>query len=531
LKQIDWSSVLVLTDVDLALKRFSEIFLSVLNKVSPFRDFKVRQKDNPWMCNEIFAGIKKRDILFAMFKRYKSRPGAYSEYCKQRNLVQRDIKFAKADFFRHKLNVNKDDSSKLWRQLGSLGYKTKGKGDDNVVLETEGVKCFSPLGVATIFNEFYTSVAAKLVNNLPLPSGLFGSLSDLFVKSYRNKGIFDPRFTLMPVRKHFINKQLSSLKPDKSTGLDDIPPRFLRDGAEFLVEPVCHIVNISILTETVPSGFKQARVKPLFKKGSRLDPGNYRPVSILSVLSKILERAVNGQLNEYLNSRGLLYEFQSGFRGKYSTDTCLMNLSDYVKGEISRGNYVGMVMIDLQKAFDCVDHGVLIQKLSAMGVSSLDWFRSYLGDREQCTHVKGVDSPFLGVTCGVPQGSILGPTLFLCYVNDMPVSLNCNLVLYADVSALIASGPDPNKLAEFLSGELGSCQRWLVDNKLSLHVGKTECILFWGSHKIKRAVEFVVKLGEDVVRRVTSVKYLGVTLDQALNFGEHLQLVLNKGIT
>ena len=139
---------------------------------------------------------------------------------------------------------------------------------------------------------------------------------------------------------------------------------------------------------------------------------------------------------------------------------------------------MGMVMIDLRKAFDTVDGDILIDKLSAMGVTSLDWFRSYMTNREQCTQVEGINSSFLDVTCGVPQGSILGPTLFLCYINDMSESLKCRLSLYADDSALIFSANDAAEIARFLSIELSNCSKWLVDNRLSLHVGKTECILF-----------------------------------------------------
>ena len=133
---------------------------------------------------------------------------------------------------------------------------------------------------------------------------------------------------------------MHSLNPNKAVGLDGVSSKFLRDGAEVLVEPVCHIINLSILTETVPRGFKQAKVIPLFKKGSRLDPGNYRPVSILSVLSKILERAVDGQLKEYLARKNVLFSKQSGFRSRFSTDTCLIGLTDFVKREIANGSCV-----------------------------------------------------------------------------------------------------------------------------------------------------------------------------------------------
>ena len=256
--------------------------------------------------------------------------------------------------------------------------------------------------------------------------------------------------------------------------------------------------------------------------------GNYRPVSILPVLSKILERAVNDQLNSFLSKHGLLYDFQSGFRRGYSTDTCLMNLNDYIKRQTSEGKVTGMILIDLQKAFDCVDHSLLIKKLSAMGVSSTDWFRSYLNDRVQCTQVGGIDSSFLDVSCGVPQGSILGPTLFLCYINDMVGALDCKLSLYADDSALVYSGSCPDTVAAFLSKELDKCQKWLIDNRLSLHLGKTECILFGSKRRLNADIQFDVSLDGAVVKRVVSVKYLGVFVDQYLDFSTHVEGLLKK---
>ena len=141
-----------------------------------------------------------------------------------------------------------------------------------------------------------------------------------------------------------------------------------------------------------------------------------------------------------------------------------------------------MVLLDLQKAFDTVDHDILCQKLEAMGIDFTDWFKSYLTNRKQVVIANDTMSETQTVTCGVPQGSILGPLLFLCYVNDMPVSVQCKLLLYADDSALLVEGKDPNLIAETLSNELNSCRHWLIDNKLSLHLGKTEAILF-GSKK------------------------------------------------
>ena len=468
LRKINWSDVYSAPNVDVALDTFNSLFLSAVNRIAPFRKIRIRKDTQPWMTSDILGHIQKRDNLFAKVRLDRGNTVLYKRYCVQRNFVQRCIKDAKSSFVERGIKECGNDSSKLWRQLGSLGHKAV-KVESDIALNSDGRTHFDPKVTSGLFNDFYTTVAKKLVNSLPSSSGIFGY--DFCVQFYRKKRVFSPAFSLSPVSRHFIRKQLLSLKVNKSTGLDGISSRFLRDGADGITDPVKHIINLSITSEIVPSDFKLARVKPLFKKGSRLDVGNYRPVSILPVLSKILERAVNDQLNEYLCNKGLLYDLQSGFRKGFSADTCLVNLNDFIKSEMSKGNFTGMVMIDLQKAFDCVDHGLLLRKLSAMGIVSTDWFRSYLSDRAQCTQVYGVDSSFSEVTCGVPQGSILGPTLFLCYINDMADALNCKLSLYADDSALVHSGADPDEVANFLSSELSICQSWLIDRPVLMFFG------------------------------------------------------------
>ena len=201
--------------------------------------------------------------------------------------MQRDVKFAKDNYFRRKLEESKGDSGKLWHQLRSLGYSSKGSDGSSVVLEDKGEKYFSLKDVTRLFNKFYTSVAADLVRKLPSPSGVFSPLSRLVSSFYQQRGCHRRRFVLMPVSGQFKRGILGRINSNKSTGLDDISARFLKDGVDFLVGPIKHIVNLSVMSEIVPDGFKDARVNPLYKKGSPLDPGNYRPVSILPVLSKV----------------------------------------------------------------------------------------------------------------------------------------------------------------------------------------------------------------------------------------------------
>ena len=186
-----------------------------------------------------------------------------------------------------------------------------------------------------------------------------------------------------------------------------------------------------------------------------------------------------------------------------------------------------MLLLDVQKAFDSVDHTILCKKLYAMGIDP-SWFNSYLSNRKQTVCINGIFSDFLDITCGVPQGSLLGPLLYLCYSNDMEVSVSCKLLLYADDSVLIVSDRQPNVISNKLSRELSSCNQWLIDNKLSLHVGKTECIIFGSRRKLNRLNGFSVTYESNEIKGKKSVKYLGVVIDQCLSGDTMANSVISK---
>ena len=234
---------------------------------------------------------------------------------------------------------------------------------------------------------------------------------------------------------------------------------------------------------------------------------------------------------QYLNDHSIIFENQSGFRSCYSTDTALISLADKIKCNNDNGLYTGMVLLDLQKAFDTVDHDILLSKLKAVGANGnvIKWFDSYLSGRNQVVDVNGVFSPPHSITCGVPQGSILGPLLFILYVNDMYSAVNCDLILYADDSALIVSGENVDDIGKELERELKSVSVWLEVNKLSLHLGKTESILF-GSSKasLNKVGNLEISCNGSEIKCTGSVKYLGAKLDQELSGNEMGLSVVKK---
>ena len=287
---------------------------------------------------------------------------------------------------------------------------------------------------------------------------------------------------------------------------------------------------MSIIQGVVPDDLKSARVIPIFKKNDKTSVGNYRPVSILSIVSKIYERVVYDQDESYFKVNKLLYKFQSGFRSGYSTDTCLIHLTDFIRTEMDKGHVIGMILLDLQKAFDTVDHSILLMKLRAAGLGDdiLRWFQSYLSDRHQLVDVSGTHSATAPITCGVPQGSILGPLLFLIYVNDMSAVVKNKLLLYADDSGILVSGKCKSSVETSLKADLHLVSQWLVDNKLSLHLGKTESILFGSKHRIRSNSALDITCNGTTIQPTSAVKYLGASIDQTLSFDSMARSVLKK---
>ena len=492
LKGVDWTELLSCFDVNMVWKIFSNKFIAILDQVAPIKQIRLKSRTEPWMSDMILENNRIRDKFLSKFRKNKNDKTLYKSYCKVRNKVQRDIKLAKSNYYSDKIRENKSNSKKLWDTLKGLGYRSTSKSENNIVLEIDDEFCCESNKVANHFNEFFTGVASQLTSKLPAATNKFSTDSEILKQLYRNKIKHKSRFRLKTISELDILKELQNVNIYKSTGLDNIPAKFIKDGAPALAPVIAKIINLSIDSNVVPDELKMARVKPLYKKNSRVDVGNYRPVSILNVISKILEKVVCIQLEKYLIENDILFEFQSGFRGGYSTETCLIHLTDYVRSQSAKGFFTGMVLLDLQKAIDTVDHSILCNKLKLMGVDSVEWFESYLGSRKQLVKVNGSVSELRDITCGVPQGSILGPLLFLCYINDLHVSVNCKAFLYADDTALMVSDKTSEKVKTVLGQELVNCNEWLTDNKLSLYLGKTESIIFGPRRKIKKVADFKI---------------------------------------
>ena len=269
--------------------------------------------------------------------------------------------------------------------------------------------------------------------------------------------------------------------------------------------------HVSLRHGEVPREWKSARVIPLFKKGKADDMDNYRPISILPAISKVLERVVHHQLLTHLQRHNILSPYQSGFRKRHSTEWAAMCFADSIRRNIDMGMMAGAVFIDLRKAFDTVHHDVLLRKLSGLGVTEdeLKWLTNYLSDRSQVVDFLGVSSSSEPVFSGVPQGSILGPLLFIIHLNDLPGAVaSCSVLMYADDTVIFCTGRQASTIEATLNRELNQIESWLRENNLFINVTKTESMIFGTSQRLANIDSFSININGSPIKRVSEFKYL-----------------------
>ena len=338
-------------------------------------------------------------------------------------------------------------------------------------------------------------------------------------------------FIFQKIRPKFILKQLQTLKESKATGLDNINSRLLKDASDVVAQPLTNIMNRSLVTGLIPFSWKKARVTPIYKDSDPLHPSNYRPISILPVVMKVFERAVQKQLLAYLKKNAILCEQQSGFREKHSTATATTEVTDFILKNMDQGLYTGAVYLDLKKAFDSVDIDTLLFKFDCLGIRNTEhlWFQNYLTNRSQCVIHNGSLSQEKLITSGVPQGSILGPVLFVLFVNDFPsVARHSKVVLYADDTVLLFSSTSSTEIQSCLNEDLISASKWFQANKLLLNISKCKWMLFGSQKRLKKCALPEISINNSPLEHVSTYKYLGLLLDCSLNWQPHINYVCKK---
>ena len=521
LEEVDWSLILSSNDVNVAFDNFNLIFINMFEKYFPEFEKHVKNKfkDKPWVTAEIKMKIKERNKLQ---KKYAKWPLTYNEDFKRlRNQVTNEIKMSKQRYFRDKFSRCSGDAKDTWKVINRVMCNDI-KEKPNINLDYDDRIISDSYELSNIFNDHFSSIGPRLANEIPegeySPESFFGP--------YVNN-VFTPDV----VSAQEIIELVGDLG-DVSAGFDLIPAHLIKKTIHNIIIPFTHICNQSLQTGIFPDKLKESKVIPLHKGGSKSDLHNYRPISLLSVFSKIIEKLMYNRLDVFLETNKIITEKQYGFRSKKSTTSAILSLTDYILRAFDNGECIVAVFLDLSKAFDTVDHSILLKKLNHIGVRgvALDWFKSYLNQRKQFTKYKDKHSRYQTSTYSVPQGSNLGPLLFIIYINDLVYSLKkLNVTLFADDTCLYLSGNNLNLLIHNVNIELKEVKNWLNSNKLTLNLVKSHYMVF---HRNKNLVnnlnEAKIIIDSHNLQKLEQTKFLGLILQSNLKWDTHIKNISNK---
>ena len=476
----------------------------------------------PWITTEIKSLINERDKLKrkAIITKLET---DWSKYKITRNQVNIKLRNAKTNYYSSKIFNQKYSPKKAWRSINNLlGKRNKNSKINELILE--GNTLNNPKDIAEGFNNYFSNIGPDLASQIPTSNCNFYT----YVKKATSEFA-----AFQPTDVNNVYQLLSGLSGNKATGIDKISCKILKIAAPAIADSLTYIFNQAITLSSFPYEWKMARVIPLYKNGHRNLPGNYRPISVLPTISKIMERILYNQLYVYLTEFGLLSSAQFGFRKSHSTATALLDCTNEWYMNIDKKIFNLVVFIDLKKAFDTVNHDILLKKLELYGIKgqALNLLKSYLSNRHQMCQIGNFVSSEHLIKCGVPQGSILGPLLFLLYINDLPECLKSTRPrLFADDTNLTASGPSITDIENAANSDLQNLRNWLTANKLSLNVTKTEFMLIGSPQMIKSTScsQPNILIENKQIQQVNQSKSLGITIDQHLSWKPNTENICKK---
>ena len=502
-------------DINLETEFFSNKLYELYNKCCPIKEknisFKRLQK--PWITDELLDRINIKHFLFKQMKNNLIPFHVYNDY---KNSFSNLLKQTKRNYYLQKFDQCSGDIKMTWKYLNMLIKAKKSK--PKIVLTEDDRDIVDDEVVAHKFNNYFSNVATELDDKIPQPI-----VSPLQFMSEPNQSTF---FAL-PTNAHEVSKVISTFK-NKASDLETVPVFIFKTLKDMLSPHIAHLFNKSLNTGVFPDCLKLAKIIPIFKAGDTKLMKNYRPISMLPFLSKLFERLMYSRLVTFLEKYNILSNEQFGFRKNSSTSDAVVEFLDNAYRAMDDKNYLIAVFLDFSKTFDTVNHSILLQKLNHLGIrgSFNKWFSSYLKNRKQYVSINNKCSSKTHITLGVPQGSILGPILFLLYINDMPNSSDrLKFVHFADDTTVFASDKNVNRLIDTLNNELKNVDDWLVTNRLSLNVQKTSYMVFTN---LLLPNNINIEIRGSSLSKVSNMKFLGIYIDDKLSFNTHVIKTKNK---
>lgn len=538
---LNWDDYLTLVDTDKAADNLVDKIQTVIKANTKTVTYPCRMKPlKPWITPGVIKSIRNRNKMNKKLKRNPDDINLKNKYINHSKICTHIIKTLKKEYYESQFSKYVGNNKKLWQLIKEVGNLNVSKEPATSLLK---IKANSTESLDEV-NTYFTNVGKNLANNTL--TELNTTEQALTSKASKASG---PKcsFSLFLVDPMEVMHTIKSLKPHSAPGWDDISMKVLRDNCHILANPIAYLCNLSFTSGAFPTTFKSAIVTPVYKAGDRTQPTNYRPISLLASLSKVLERLVNKRLMAYLETNGLISENQYGFRSAKSTEDATLHLTNSIVKYLESGAKCLGVFLDLQKAFDTVSIPILLTRMENVGIrgTPLLWFRDYLNGRQQRVRISGEMSNGAPCTYGVPQGSTLGPTLFLLYINDL-----CNkkvkgadLLMFADDTVLLFHDHSWADVYVLSENGLRDVTSWLEESLLTLNTAKTKYLCFSKTNASKPTDDLKLKIHTypcnrlpvvpatcncSVLLRTDNIKYLGIIMDDTLSWNLQIQAVSNR---